>query len=105
MELPERFVRTVETLYSSATLTVMINGVMSSPFCVRQGVRQGDPLSCLLFNFAIEPLLRMIRESNLRGFQIEGLTEHLIATLFADDTTVYLSEHNDWADLKSILDK
>jgi len=105
MRLPERFVHTVEILYGSATSTVMINGVMSSPFRVRRGVRQGDPLSCLLFNFAIEPLSRMIRESGLEGFKIEGLTERLIATLFADDTTVYLSERDDWLTLKTILDK
>ena len=105
MALPERFIRTVETLYGSAISTVMINGVMSSPFRVHRGVRQGDPLSCLLFNFAIEPLSRMIRESALRGFSISGLTERLVSTLFADDTTVYLSEHDDWATLKAILDK
>ncbi|EJD44760.1 hypothetical protein AURDEDRAFT_33684, partial [Auricularia subglabra TFB-10046 SS5] len=46
----------------------------------------------------------MIRTSHLQGYQIPGLDEKLIATLFADDTTVYLSANDDYADLVRILD-
>ena len=52
-----------------------------------RGIKQGDPLSCLLFNLAIEPLANMLHHTNLlKGFQIPGEEEHLIVTLFADDT-------------------
>jgi hypothetical protein len=37
-------------------LKVAINGHLSSQYKVTRGVRQGDPLSCALFNLAIEPL-------------------------------------------------
>ncbi|CAK5269503.1 unnamed protein product [Mycena citricolor] len=60
------------------------------PFKVTQGVRQGNPLSCLLFNLAIEPLAESLRQSNLKGIKIKSKVERLIATLFADDTIVYL---------------
>ncbi|EJD51083.1 hypothetical protein AURDEDRAFT_30320, partial [Auricularia subglabra TFB-10046 SS5] len=46
-----------------------------------------------------------LRKSNLRGFDIPGLEEKLIATLYADDTTVYLSEKDDFGVLSGILDR
>jgi ribonuclease HI len=45
----------------------------------------------------------MLRQSNLKGFNIPGVSEKLITTLFADDTTVYLSEFDNYADLQNIL--
>ncbi|KAF9028756.1 hypothetical protein BDZ89DRAFT_1091965 [Hymenopellis radicata] len=41
---------------------------------------------------------------NLEGFRIPGAIERLITSLFADDTTVYLSEDDDYAELMNILD-
>jgi hypothetical protein len=54
--LPNMFINTVKALYSNAHTRVAINGMLSEPFKVTRGVRQGDPLSCLLFDLAIEPL-------------------------------------------------
>ena len=53
-------------------------------------------MSCLLFDLAIEPLPTMLRNSNLTGFNIPGIVQKLITTLFADDTTVYLKENDDY---------
>lgn len=101
---PEQCISTIKTLYSEARTTVIINGEKSNPYRVNRGVRQGDPMSCLLFNLAIEPLAQMIRKSNLKGMEIKGETERLIIKLFADDTTIYLSEEDDINDLKDILE-
>jgi hypothetical protein len=101
--LPKNFIHTVKSLYENAETAIMINGVISSPFKVSRGVRQGDPLSCLLFNIAIEPLANMIRQSDLKGFSVPGVNQRLITKLFADDTTVYLSEFDNYADLEKIL--
>ena len=59
--LPEVFTKTVRSLYKSAFTQVAINGVMSDPFKVTRGVRQGDPFSCLLFDLAIELLACKLR--------------------------------------------
>jgi ribonuclease HI len=101
--LPTKFVSAVKSLYSIAETSVGINGFLSKPFHVGQGVRQGDPLSCLLFNLAIEPLAISLRKSNLEGVKVPNQREQLIATLFADDTTVYLSKNDDWEDLQKLL--
>jgi hypothetical protein len=103
--LPELFINTVKSLYKFADTHVIVNGEISSSFRVTRGVRQGDPLSCLLFNLAIEPLASMLRSSNLRGYKIPGVTENAVVQLFADDTTAYLSEHDSFDDLNKILDR
>ncbi|OCH95328.1 hypothetical protein OBBRIDRAFT_717744, partial [Obba rivulosa] len=46
----------------------------------------------------------MLRASPLRGFHIPGVLNKIIATLFADDTTTYLSELDDFATLQQLLD-
>ena len=104
--LPQPFINSIRSLYNTATTAVLVNGVVSSPFKVTRGVRQGDPLSCLLFNLAIEPLACLLRKSpDLAGFDIPGIREKLIVSLYADDTTVYLSESDSYATLQNILSK
>ncbi|OSD00923.1 hypothetical protein PYCCODRAFT_1351061, partial [Trametes coccinea BRFM310] len=46
-----------------------------------------------------------IRNSRLKGFKIPGCDEILKATLFADDTTAYLSQSDDFGELQMILNK
>lgn len=102
---PDQFIKTVRSLYENAETAVVINGETSLTYKVTRGVRQGDPLSCLLFDLAIEPLAEMLRKSELRGFKAPGMILRVVVTLFADDTTVYLSKEDDFNVLKGILDK
>ncbi|KAF9553195.1 hypothetical protein CPC08DRAFT_738004 [Agrocybe pediades] len=44
-----------------------------------------------------------MEDSALDGFLLEGDTEKLVTTLFADDTTVYLTEEDDYSYLIEIL--
>jgi len=102
--LPPPFIETVRSLYNTAETAVLINGVLSTPYKVTQGVRQGDPLSCLLFNLAIEPLACLLRATpELKGFDIPGIKGKLIVSLYADDTTIYLSELDLYTNLQNIL--
>ena len=103
--LPENLINTVRKLYTGARSAVIANGIQSEFFAIIRGARQGDPLSCLLFDFAIEPLAAALRASTLKGMQVPGAAERLIASLFADDTTTYLSEHDDYRALEEILEK
>jgi hypothetical protein len=104
MRFPHKFGKLVKTLYTDAQTRVMINGELSQPFTVKRGVRQGDPLSCLLFNLAIEPLACLIRKSDIKGISVPGTDRKLLISLFADDTTIYLSDSDSWTSLWNILD-
>jgi hypothetical protein len=54
------------------------------PFLLKSGVRQGSPLSPLLFNIVLEFLARAIRqEEEIKGIQIGK--EIVKVPLFADD--------------------
>ena len=102
---PAHFINAVRSLYKHARSLVIINGEMSTYFQVTRGVRQGDPLSCLLFDLAIEPLACILRKSNLVGFQVPAYQERLVVQMFADDTTVFLSEHDNFEYLEDLLKK
>ena len=93
--LPNHFIRTVKHLYKGARTSVLVNGILSDPYIVLRGVRQGDALSCLLFNLGIEPLAAALRNSPSQGIKVRDSPENIKCRLFADDTTVYLCESDD----------
>ncbi|KAL1941465.1 hypothetical protein VTO73DRAFT_7282 [Trametes versicolor] len=105
MNFPRAFIKTLQHLYAGAESCVIVNGVRSALFKIRRGVRQGDPISCLVFNIAIEPLACALRRSTLRGLRIPGEVERLVAKLFADDTTVYLSSEDEYSTMREITNK
>ena len=93
--LPQPFIATIRSLYENASTRVAINGMLSKPFKVTRGIRQGDPISCPIFDLAIEPLACMVRNDNaIGGLLIPGLETPIKINLFADDTVIYLS-HKD----------
>ena len=63
-------------------------------FFVKRGVRQGGPLSPLLFILALETLVCQIREKNIKGFLVNG--KEIKTTLFADDMTCFLRDTNSY---------
>lgn len=104
LNIPNSFVKTVKSLYENTYTKVAINGIFSEPFCVTRGVRQGNPLSCLLFDLAIEPLACKLRNcTDLEGLAIPGVPNKLIVNLFADDTTVYLSSNDKLNTVEGLL--
>ncbi|KAI0667423.1 hypothetical protein C8Q78DRAFT_1071862 [Trametes maxima] len=62
-------------------------------------------MSCLVFDIGIEPLAAALRKSKLKGIQIPGLKERLVSKLFADDTTAYLCEEDDYKDLDEVTSR
>ena len=93
--LPNTFIKTIRALYQHAKTQVMVNGILSEPFKITRGIRQGDPLSCPIFDLGIEPLAYMICSNpNLKGIKIPGLKEPIKTNLFADDTSLYLSRED-----------
>ena len=80
---------TIADIISSCHSRVRINGRYSTRFSLRRGVCQGDPLSCLLFNFSIEPLAMRLRAA-LTGFSVHGLPP-LKVLFYADDVNMFLS--------------
>ncbi|TFY53337.1 hypothetical protein EVJ58_g9508 [Rhodofomes roseus] len=102
---PKKVIDRLRSLYEHASTIVILNGESSTPFRIVRGVRQGDPLSCLLFDMAIEPLACALRRSCLIGFRIPGTLGKLVANLFADDTSAFLCARDSWSGLWLVLDE
>ena len=85
------FMQWIKTLYTNLSSCVLNNGFTTDLFCVNRGVRQGDPLSPLLFILALEALTCYIQQDR----NIHGLTfnnEEIKLTLFGDDMTCFLTD-------------
>lgn len=55
---------------------------------IKKGVRQGDPLSPLLFNMCIEPLIRLIKSTKI-GYKFKGNKELMVNIMaYADDILI-----------------
>ena len=67
------FRRWVRVIYTDISSLVINNGWLSSPFPLQRGVRQGCPLSPLLYRLVVETLGQAIRrDTSIQGIQIPG---------------------------------
>src|SRR6185437_1427585 len=66
MKFDPRITSVLINLFNSQEAHIIVKNELSLPFRVERGVRQGDPLSPLLFVLTFEPLLRQLRR-NIRG--------------------------------------
>ena len=85
------FRRWVEILFVDSSAVVFTNNLISQPFKLSRGTRQGSPISPLLFVIAMEPLAIAIRSHpSICGIKTGDLEHHI--ALYADDTIVFLSD-------------
>ena len=86
------FIKLVKTIYNKAEACLTNNGWTSKPFEIQRGIRQGCPLSALLFLLVVEILGNQIRKNTQDGLEVNLKNEkkYIQLTQLADDTTVFL---------------
>ena len=92
----------INKTYEETIALTNIRGSFSIPFKTETGVRQGCPMSALMFNLAIEPLLQRIQNTNF----IKSSQENK-SIAFADDISICMytsSIGNLFAVLKDFAD-
>jgi Reverse transcriptase (RNA-dependent DNA polymerase) len=81
----------MRSLLISSTSFLKINGLKGQSFYHRKGLRQGDPLSPLLFILAEDSLQAMINK--IRDKLIDLPMARTILLQFADDTAIVTPTH------------
>lgn len=89
----QQFCSWIQTILNSATLSISVNGKQNGYFKCKRGVRQGDPLSPLLFCMAEDVLSRNITKlveqgklDLIRGSRSVNVPSH---SLYADDIMIF----------------
>lgn len=97
---PDKLIECIQRLYSKATSRVLYNGFLTQEIKIRSSVRQGCPLSMLLFVLYVEPLIRMIDQSVL-GVLVYDKFLRVIA--FADDVNIFLRNSEELDNVLNII--
>ncbi|CAN1172032.1 Putative ribonuclease H protein At1g65750 [Linum perenne] len=90
----EKWIGWIARCIMSTSMTIILNGQTFGFFKPTRGLRQGDPLSPLLFALCSERLTLLIEKAiasqTLTGVQINSHTPILTHLMFADDTFLFL---------------
>lgn len=84
MEVPRKLIHLIKLTMESVECCVRVGGELSDPFTTCRGLRQGDGLACLLFNFALEGA---VRQSEIQvGGSVFNHTAQILG--YADDIDI-----------------
>jgi len=84
------FNQRIMRLYNNATSEIQINDFRSSLIPIKSSIRQGCPLSMLLYAMCLNPLMPSL-EKNLSGIKIARRQVRTTVVAHADDVTIFLS--------------
>ena len=87
----EKLNRMIEVAYTNIQSKIKINGLLSDPFTLMQGVRQGCPLSMVLYITVAYVFANFIdADKRIKGIQIGDHEIKLVN--FADEITFFLGD-------------
>ncbi|GFT18733.1 retrovirus-related Pol polyprotein from type-1 retrotransposable element R2 [Trichonephila clavipes] len=89
------FVSLVSNIYSNSTTRVFAGDGLTDPISIKRGVKQGCPLSGILFNLAIDQVLRTVQEEK----------EEKAILAFADDLVLLAPSPEELQDLLSLTNE
>ncbi|KAH9267772.1 hypothetical protein BASA84_000555 [Batrachochytrium salamandrivorans] len=87
MGFPRRTLAFLKALYTSSSARARAGSLLSDPFPVQRGVRQGCPLSGLLFNLFINDILDGVAPITVPGLPRD--TNPIRGLMYADDVAVF----------------
>ena len=101
---PENFIKWVKILYNNITSRVKINGFLTESFDIERGVRQGCPLSSLIYVLCAEVLAIEIRKNdNIQGYKYNNFQNEQKLLSFADDMKICIITDQSLFELFKVL--
>jgi hypothetical protein len=90
---PTRWRDWLGAIFSTSTSQVLLNGSPGQRIKHGRGLRQGDPLSPLIFILAIDPLQRILsKATELSAIsKLRGRTTRLRTSMYADDAIIFIN--------------
>jgi hypothetical protein len=92
---------------STSSSRILLNGTSEKPIKHERGLRQGDPISPMLFILAMDPLHKLLQRAAESGILslITPRSSGIKVSLYADDAAIFAKPtKNDLGALKEILD-
>lgn len=89
---PRKVRRLIKSMIQGSKARILVNGELTNWIEILRGVKQGDPLSPLLFTLAIECLARLAKQRIRHPPTINGIFVFIL--LYADDAAL-LTTHDD----------
>jgi hypothetical protein len=96
----------ISNILASSSTQVLLNGSPGIPIRHRRGLRQGDPLSPMLFVFVMDVLNSLFNLAERRGLlhSLEGANIRSRLSVYADDVVLFVQPFEDFQCVKTILD-
>ena len=101
---PDFTIKWLMNLYSNITSSVLINGYVTKEFKIERGVRQGCPMSMLVYVLFQEPLYLAFKKCN-KILPIEIQNEKIKNLGYADDTTAFAKDDNSFKEIFRLIKK
>jgi hypothetical protein len=101
LRIEGKYLNIIKAIYDKPRANIILNEEKLKPFLLKSRIRQGYPLSLLLFNIVLEFLTKAIRqEEDIKGIQIGK--EVVKLSIFADDMILYVKDPKNFT--KNLLD-
>jgi len=102
----QNIINMIKTLYNNTQSAVYINGHFGEIFKTTRGLRQGCPLSAILYVIYSELLGNLVRKDpKIKGIPLPGTKEEAKVSQYADDNTFFLSARTNVDNLFKTLAK
>jgi len=87
-----KFINIINEMCTGNKLKIITAYGLTEEFKTKQGLPQGSPISTILWNLFLDPLLHWINEGK-EGYNIEGYLTNILA--YADDMAILSSNNTD----------
>src|SRR3990167_3067516 len=101
LNFPNNFIQAIINMLNGSSANIIINNSTTDYFPIQRGVKQGDPISPLLFNVVIEILNK--QSCAINGFKFDD--PKIKTLMFADDVVLFGEDMNELHKWTAVLEE